>query len=57
MTIWAAKADFMEGEVGSIEVGKKADFIILDEDLMHVADGDLFGVKVVGTWVGGRKVY
>ena len=28
MTIWAAKASFLEKEVGSLEVGKKADFIL-----------------------------
>jgi predicted amidohydrolase YtcJ len=38
MTIWAAKAGFLEKEVGSIEVGKKADFILLDKDLMKVAE-------------------
>ncbi len=57
MTIWAAKADFMEKEVGSIESGKKADFIILDKDLMMAPEAELLGVKVVGTYSGGRKVY
>ncbi len=57
MTIWAAKADFLEKEVGSIEVGKKADFLMLDKDLMQVADTALLGAKVMGTWVGGKKVY
>ncbi len=56
MTIWAAKADFLENEVGSIEVGKKADFIIMDRDLMQVGDGEILGAKVVGTWVGGKNV-
>ncbi|MEP6845861.1 MAG: amidohydrolase, partial [Panacibacter sp.] len=41
MTIWAAKADFLEHEIGSIETGKKADFIILDNDLMHVAEKEV----------------
>lgn len=57
MTIWAAKADFLEKEVGSIEVGKKADFIILDEDLMHAPESELLNAKVVGTYSGGKKVY
>lgn len=34
MTIWAAYANFEEDEKGSIEVGKFADFIILDQDIM-----------------------
>jgi len=57
ITIWAAKADFLEKEVGSIEVGKKADFVIMDRDLMMVVDSSVVGAKVVGTWVGGKKVY
>ncbi|MDB5223215.1 MAG: amidohydrolase [Chitinophagaceae bacterium] len=57
MTIWAAKAGFLEKEVGSIEVGKKADFIILDKDLMKVAENDILHTKVVMTYVGGKKVY
>jgi predicted amidohydrolase YtcJ len=57
ITIWAAKADFLEKEVGSIEVGKKADFVVMDRDLMQVADSDVLGAKVIRTWVGGKKVY
>ncbi len=57
ITIWAARADFLEQEVGSIEVGKKADFVILDKDLMVAPEGELLGVRVVGTYSGGRKVY
>ena len=57
MTIWAAKADFLEKEVGSIEAGKKADFIILDKDLMHAPESELLNTKVVATYLGGKKVY
>ena len=57
MTIWAAKADFLEKEVGSIEVGKKADFIILDKDIMKVDEKDILNTKVVMTFIGGKKVY
>ena len=57
MTIWAAKADFLESEVGSLEAGKKADFIILDKDLLQVKDSDVLGIKVVETYVGGKKVF
>lgn len=57
MTIWAAKAGFLEKEVGSLEAGKKADFIILDQDLMKVAETDILKVKVLATYVDGRKVH
>ena len=36
MTIWAAKSVFQEKERGSLEVGKNADFIILNQDLMNI---------------------
>lgn len=57
MTIWAAKAGFLEKEVGSIEAGKKADFIMLDKDLMKVPEADILNVKVAATYLGGKKVY
>jgi len=57
MTIWAAKADFLEHEVGSIEAGKKADFIILDKDLMKVSWQNVLNTKVIATYSNGVKVY
>jgi predicted amidohydrolase YtcJ len=57
MTIWAAKASFMEKEIGSLEKGKKADFIFLDNDLMKVAPEKILDVKVTATYSGGKKVY
>jgi predicted amidohydrolase YtcJ len=57
MTIWAAKANFEEKEKGSIEPGKYADFVILDQDIMKIKGSDLPGVKVAYTYVNGEKVY
>jgi predicted amidohydrolase YtcJ len=57
MTIWAAKANRMEKEVGSLEKGKKADFIILDKDLMKVAPDSILNVRVLKTFVNGERVY
>jgi predicted amidohydrolase YtcJ len=56
MTIWAAKAGFLEKEVGSIEPGKKADFIILDKDLMKIAETDILNTKVSATYIGGKNM-
>lgn len=56
MTIWAAKASFLEKEVGSLEAGKKADFILLDKDLMKVPETEILDVKVRATYLGGKKV-
>ena len=56
MTIWAAKAGFLEKEVGSLEAGKTADFIVLDQDLMTVADTAILNTKVLHTYIGGKRV-
>jgi predicted amidohydrolase YtcJ len=55
MTIWNAYANFEENEKGSIEVGKFADFIILDKDIMTVSEEEIPTTKVLATYVGGKK--
>ncbi|GGG90122.1 amidohydrolase [Polaribacter pacificus] len=57
MTIWAAYSNFEEDEKGSIEVGKFADFVILDRDLMTVESAKIPDTKVLATYVNGQKVY
>jgi predicted amidohydrolase YtcJ len=57
MTIWAAKANCMERETGSLEIGKKADFIILNKDLLHAPDAELMDTRVFTTFVNGEQVY
>lgn len=57
MTIWAAKANFEEKEKGSLEVGKLADFVMLDNDIMTANDQQILKNKVLKTYVNGEKVY
>jgi predicted amidohydrolase YtcJ len=57
VTTWPAYAAFMEDEVGSISVGKLADFVVLDRDIMTVPADEILGTRVLRTVVGGRTVY
>lgn len=57
MTIWAAFYNFEEKEKGSIEVGKLADFTVLDKDIMKVDEKELPKTKVIATFINGEKVY
>ncbi|MBE7175857.1 MAG: amidohydrolase [Mucilaginibacter polytrichastri] len=57
ITIWAAKANFEEQEKGSIEPGKYADFVILDQDIMTIKGNQIPKTHVLQTYVNGEKVY
>ncbi|OAD42933.1 amidohydrolase [Polaribacter atrinae] len=57
MTIWAAYSNFEEDEKGSIEVGKFADFVILNQDIMKVEGNKIPNTKAVSTFLNGEKVY
>ncbi len=57
MTIWAAYSCFQEKKRGSIEKGKDADFIILDQDLMIVPDDQIRQIKNLRTVIAGETVY
>ena len=57
MTIHGAYANFEEDEKGSIEVGKSADFIILDNDIIRSAESRIPNTKVVATFVEGELVF
>ena len=57
MTAWGAYANFEEKEKGSIEIGKMADFVILDRDIMKINEDDIVNTKVVATILGGNIVY
>lgn len=57
LTLWGAYAAFEEDLKGSIEVGKLADFAVLDRDLMTEPEESLFRIQNVMTIVGGKVVY
>ncbi|KUJ14355.1 uncharacterized protein LY89DRAFT_708723 [Mollisia scopiformis] len=56
----AAYGWFREGEMGSIAVGRWADWVVVDRDLLAEGDGSGRGLRDVvvwETWVGGRRVW
>lgn len=57
MTIWAAISNFEENEKGSLEVGKAADFVILNNDIMQTDEENILKVKVVQTFIDGENVF
>jgi predicted amidohydrolase YtcJ len=57
ITIWAAKGSFDDKQKGTIEVGKVADFVILDNDLITVRENKMQKVSVLATFLNGEKVY
>jgi len=48
---------FEENKKGSLEVGKLADFIVIDRDVLSIPPEQLKDVQVGQTWVGGELVY
>lgn len=56
-TIWCARQMGMEDICGTIEVGKKADFAVLDQDLTKIDPTKISETKVVYTIFGGKVVY
>lgn len=56
-TLDAAFAGFADAEVGSLEVGKRADFVIFAEDPLTIDPADLHKLTLRATWVDGKPVY
>lgn len=55
MTIWAAYSNFEEKEKGSLEVGKWADFVMYDQDLMKVEESQIVKMKPTHTYLKGNR--
>jgi hypothetical protein len=56
-TLDAAYAAFEEQNRGTIETGKRADFVVLDTDIMDAPPAEIVGAKVVMTFIGGKSIY
>lgn len=57
MTIYGAKLNFDEENAGSIEIGKVADFAVLDADPTAVDPMDIKDIAVQATFINGEVVY
>ena len=56
-TINGAYLIFRDDEIGSIEVGKYADFIVLDRDIFGIEPLDIEKTQVLMTFFDGEVVY
>ncbi len=56
-TINAAFAAHAETYSGSLDVGKQADFIVVDQNIFNIKPQDIWKTQVLETWVGGKQVY
>jgi hypothetical protein len=57
ITLWPAYQHFEEQQRGSIEVGKVADFVVLDRNPLKIPVLGLVDLKVVETIKGGQTIY
>jgi predicted amidohydrolase YtcJ len=54
----AAFAGFAERQIGTLEVGRYADFIFIDRDIFdNLPPRDIRETRVLETYVGGAKVW
>ncbi|GHV51582.1 amidohydrolase [Synergistales bacterium] len=56
-TIWAAEAQFEEHIRGSLEIGKFADFVIIDKDFLTCDEEAIKDIQALKTVIGGKTVF
>ena len=56
-TLDAAYAGHQEQIIGSLATGKKADFVLLEQNLFTMPEQDIWKITVNKTWVNGKLVY
>lgn len=57
MTIDPAYASFAEDALGSITPGKRADFVVLSQDIMTIPVDQILKTRVQATFIDGELVY
>ena len=57
MTLMGAYGLYMEDEFGSLEAGKRATFVVLNQNLFEIPAADLSETQVLKTYFNGRLVY
>ncbi|WP_039764912.1 amidohydrolase, partial [Caldicellulosiruptor sp. F32] len=56
-TFGSAYIMFEEANLGTLEERKLADFIVVDRDPFEVEENELKGIKILETYVGGKRVF
>ncbi|KAL0956102.1 hypothetical protein HGRIS_002270 [Hohenbuehelia grisea] len=57
MTVDPAYASFMEHELGSLVPGKRADFVVLSQDIMSISPDKILDTKVIATAIDGKVIH
>jgi predicted amidohydrolase YtcJ len=52
-----AFAGFQENQLGSLSAGKRADFVVLTQDIMRIHPPQILDTRVRATYVDGLPVY
>jgi predicted amidohydrolase YtcJ len=56
-TINNASLLFLEDQVGSLEAGKLADFVVLDRDLLACPEDEIRETQALATYLNGKPVF
>ena len=48
---------FAEKEIGSLENGKYADFVILNDAPWEVKEDEIANISIIATYLGGKRVF